>query len=147
MGALSPRDTSRGTVGELAVMVDYSRPSKRGRKVWGDVVPWGRVWRLGADFATHVVFSTDARIGDADVAAGTYTLWMLPDERGTSQLIINRQTRIFGTNYNPSHDLVRIPLRREAVSPAIERLVVEVEAGRLWIRWDDLAWSVALARR
>jgi hypothetical protein len=146
MGALSPRDTARGSVGVVTVMVDYSRPSKRGRKIWGEVVPWDKVWRLGADFATHVVFSGDVRVGDADIPAGTYTLWMLPSENGEAKLVINKAVRIFGTNYRPADDLVRIPLRRDGKAVA-ERLTIGVSDGRLRIHWDDAEYSVAIVPR
>jgi hypothetical protein len=146
MGALSPRDTARGTAGTVSVMVDYSRPSKRGRKIWGEVVPWDKVWRLGADFATHVVFSSDVRVGDTDIPAGTYTLWMLPSEAGESKLVVNKAVRIFGTNYNASNDLARIPLRREGKLVA-ERLTISVSDGRLRIHWDDAEYSVAVVAK
>jgi hypothetical protein len=147
MGALSPRDTARGSTGSVNVLVDYARPSKRGRTIWGDVVPHGKVWRLGADFATHVVFSGDVTLGEAAIPAGTYTLWMLPAADGTAQLIVNKQVRIFGTNYNPGNDLVRIPLRRESARAPVERLTIEIADGRFWIRWDEVAWSAPVTPR
>ena len=149
MGALSPRDNSRATVGNVTIVVDYSRPSQRGRTIWGDVVPWGRVWRLGADLATHVQFSGDIRVGDADIPAGRYTLWMLPVESGESQLIVSKSVNVFGTQYNPANDFVRIPMRREAESAASrqERLTIDVADGRLRVRWSDIAWSVPLLAR
>jgi hypothetical protein len=145
MGPLSPRDSAVGSVGATQVVVSYSRPSKRGRRVWGEVVPDGRVWRLGADMATEVRFSTDVRVGDVAVPAGSYSLWMLPAADGSAQLIVNKQARIFGTQYNPAHDLARIPLVRRATPEPVERLTLEVSGQRLLIRWDDAEWSVALA--
>ena len=149
MGALSPRDTSRANVGNVAVVLDYSRPSQRGRNIWGDVVPWGRVWRLGADFATHVQFSGDVRIGDAEIPGGRYTLWMLPVESGESQLIVSKSVNVFGTQYNPANDLVRIPMRRELEPPASrqERFTIDVADGQLRVRWSDLVWSVPVQAR
>jgi len=144
VGALSPRDTARGSIGTATAMVDYSRPSKRGRRVWGEVVPWGKVWRLGADVATHIVFSADVRVGGVDVPAGTYTLWMLPQETGESQLIISKLTRVFGTQYNPTQDLARIALRRDEARGVIERVTIDFADGRLWIRWDNVVWSTSV---
>jgi len=145
-GTLSRRDTTRGTVGDASVLIDYGSPAKRGREIWGQLVPWGRVWRLGADFATHMVLSADMRIGDTTVPAGTYTLWMLPELNGTSYLIVNRRTRIFGTGYPPADDLARIPLQHGPLSPPSERLTIEVRDGRLRINWDNRAWSVPVTR-
>lgn len=146
MGALSPRDSVRGTIQGVEFTIDYSRPSRRGRAIWGDVVPWDRVWRLGADMATHVTLSAPARIGGVEVAAGRYTLWLLPSAGGTAQLIVNRQVNVFGTNYDPRQDLVRIPLERGALDPQVERLTIAVENDRLWIRWGDASWSVVVSR-
>jgi hypothetical protein len=143
-GAMSPRDSTSGSVGNVRVKVTYARPAQRGRRIWGDVVPWGRVWRLGADLATHVSFSGDVRIGDVPVPAGTYTLWMLPIGPGRAELIVNRQTQIFGTAYNPEHDLARIPLTSLARPAATERLTIRVSEGRLTVEWAELAWSVAM---
>jgi hypothetical protein len=142
MGAMSPRDSARGTIQGIELAFDYSRPSRRGRVLWGDVVPWDRVWRLGADMATHMTLSAPARLGGTDVPAGRYTLWMLPSERGQTLLIINRRVNIFGTNYDPASDLVRIPMERQALDAPVERLTLAVEAGRLWVRWGDAAYSV-----
>lgn len=141
-GALSPRDTARGAVGTAQFLVDYSRPSSRGRRVWGDVVTWDKVWRLGADRATHFTTSADLRIGNVDVPAGSYTLWLLPSEKGQSMLVVNSQTNIWGTAYQPSRDFARIPVTRSALSPPVEKLTIAIEGGALWIRWDDAAWSV-----
>jgi hypothetical protein len=145
VGALSPRDTTRASVGTSSVLIDYSRPSRRGRDIWGDVVKWGTVWRLGADFATHLVLSDTMTIGGATVPAGAYTLWMLPIKDGPSLLVINKQTRIFGTAYNAAHDLVRVPLQRSEQRESTERLTLAVEAGSLRIRWGTLEWSTPIA--
>jgi hypothetical protein len=142
MGAMSPRDSARGTILGIEFAFDYSRPSRRGRVLWGDVVPWDRVWRLGADMATHVSLSAPARIGGTSVPAGRYTLWMLPTERGQTLLIINRRVNIFGTNYDPASDLARIPMERVALDAPVERLTLAAEGGRLWVRWGDAAYSV-----
>jgi DUF2911 family protein len=147
MGAISPRDTTRATIDGATITVDYSRPAKRGRVVWGEVVPWNRVWRLGADVATHFTTSANLRVGDADVPAGAYTIWMLPFEGDSARLIINSQTRIFGTNYNAARDFARVPLRRTMNPVAVERLTINVEGGFLWIRWDDVSWSVPIASK
>jgi hypothetical protein len=145
MGALSPRDSARGRVGSLTVSVDYSRPLRRGRIIWGQVVPWNSVWRLGADVATHITFSAPAKIGGVAVPAGSYTLWMLPSETEASMLVLNKRIRIFGTQYNASEDFARIPLERSPLSQVVDRLTLAVEDDRLWIRWGDAAYSVTMA--
>ena len=79
----------------------------------GGLVPYGQVWRTGANAATTLVTPRDLRIGDTPVPAGTYTLYTLPGE-SEWQLIINRQTGQWGTEYDQAQDLARIPMQRGA---------------------------------
>jgi hypothetical protein len=145
MGLISPPDTVRATVGSAYLTLNYSRPSKRGRVIWGGLVPWERVWRMGADFATHLTTSAELTIGAAVIPAGRYTLWMLPSQHGESLLIVNRQINIFGTQYNPAQDIIRIPLQRGPASAPIERFTLAIESERLRISWDTAEWWVPLA--
>jgi hypothetical protein len=147
MGAMSPLDTVRANVGTAAITIAYSRPAKRGRVVWGSLVPWGSVWRFGADFATHITTTQDLMFGTTMVPAGRYTLWMLPSEQGESMLIVNKQVNIFGTAYKPAGDLARIPLQRTTLRAPVERFTLAVEQGRLWVRWDISAWSVPVVAK
>ena len=142
-GVLSPRDSTKATLGAASLTIDYSRPSVRGRRIWGDVVPWDRVWRLGADMATHFTTDVDLVMGGATVPAGRYTLWMLPSET-TPQLIVSRLVNVFGTNYNPAQDLVRVALTRRSATKVAERLTLDVQGGALNVRWADAVWSVPI---
>ena len=144
MGAMSPQDTVRVKVGTADVMVTYSRPSKRGRVIWGELVPWNAVWRFGADFATHISTSADLMFGSTVVPAGRYTLWMRPSEQG-SELIVNKSVNIFGTNYNPANDLVRVPLNRSELRAPVEKFTLQIVDGQFMIWWDQTGWSVPVA--
>src|SRR5690349_28291 len=75
IGSLSPRDTTRAMVGDASILIDYSRPAQRGRNVWGDVVQPEKVWRLGADMATHFSTTGDLAFDGLRLPAGRYTLW------------------------------------------------------------------------
>ena len=145
-GALSPRDTVKSTIGGSDITLAYGRPAARGRRVWGDVVNYGKVWRLGADYATQITTTKDLRVGDADIPAGSYTLWMLLSETGESKLIVNSAINIFGTQYNPAKDFTRITLTR-APSAATERLQLSAEGGALSIRWGDAVWSAPIVAK
>jgi hypothetical protein len=145
-GALSPRDSTKATVGAAHLTIDYSRPAVRGRRIWGDVVPWNAVWRLGADMATHFTTDVDLVIGDTTVPAGRYTLWMLPSE-SAPRLIVSRAVNVFGTNYDPSRDLARLPLTRRTSGEFAERLTLSFPDGTLAIHWADVVWTVPVAPR
>jgi hypothetical protein len=150
IGALSPRDTVEVEVHGARFTVEYGRPSKRGREIFGAVVPWGRVWRTGANLATLLVTWRDVVIGGVTVPAGRYTMWTLPTD-STWQLIINRQTGQWGTVYDPALDLARIPMQSRRVDAPVEQLTIRVEqrpvGGELLIAWDTLVVSVPFSPR
>ncbi len=141
---LSPRDTLRASIGGANFTVTYSRPMKRGRVLFGETVPWGEVWRTGANEATHFHTDKNLEIGGTPVPAGTYTLWTIPRPEGWT-LIINKQTGQWGTMYDPAQDLARIPMHDEAPEARTEQLTISLEPGDagavLRLRWDDReAW-------
>jgi hypothetical protein len=142
-GALSPRDSVIGIIGTATVSIDYSRPARRGRTIWGDVVRPGVVWRLGADIATHFATPADLMIGDTRIPVGRYTLWMLYRADGSGLLVVNSKVNIFGTGYDPRADIARIPLTRQDRQPPAERLTLSVTGRALEIAWGDVRWSVA----
>jgi hypothetical protein len=149
LGTLSPRDTVRGTLGTAEVRVDYGRPSRRGRVIFGQVVPWDVVWRMGANAATHLHTPVDLVIGGADVPAGTYTLWMLPSP-GAWKLIVNRQTGQWGTDYHPDRDLVRVDASVETLPAPVETLTLAIaptaSGAELRVEWDRTRARIPIAR-
>ncbi|MCA0375765.1 MAG: DUF2911 domain-containing protein [Gemmatimonadetes bacterium] len=142
-GALSPRDSVPFTVGRASGAIVYARPAARGRSIWGGVVPWDRIWRLGADFATRLHLTDTLQIGPARIPAGEYTLWMLPSPT-QPLLVVSRLQRVFGTQYTPAQDLVRVPLAVDTGVPPTERLTLAVRDATLTIAWGDRTYRVAL---
>src|SRR5262249_37783594 len=88
---LSVRDTMHAQIGNVMFTVDYSRPLLRGRKLLGDMLPYDRVWRTGANEATQFTTSAPIKLAGLQVPAGTYTLWTVP-HTDEVDLIVNRQT-------------------------------------------------------
>jgi len=146
LGQLSVRDTARATVGSAEVWVDYGRPLKRGREIFGNIVPWNAVWRTGANAATQVNTSADLVIGGATVPAGKYTLWTLPTPSGW-KLIINKQTGQWGTEYHSEQDLVRVDTKVETLATPVEQLVIAFEPGIMTVTWDKTRVSVPVAKK
>jgi DUF2911 family protein len=147
MGVPSTRDTVRAVVGGANVSIDYGRPAKRGREIWGKLVPFDTVWRFGANAAAQLTTDHDLEINAAIVPAGSYSIWLLPSA-GQSYLIVNSQTGQWGTMYDSSKDLVRIPVSRHVVAgPREERFRVTIEAGRLLMVWDDGGFEVPLGAK
>lgn len=149
LGTLSPRDTARGALGDAELWVDYGRPAKRGREIFGRVVPWNLVWRAGANAATHFHTPVDLTVGGAAVPAGTYTLWVLPTPDGWT-LIVNRQTGQWGTMYDEARDLVRVDLEVETLPEPVELFTIAIEpagdGALLRLSWDRTRASVPIAR-
>jgi hypothetical protein len=144
----SPRDVARAEVAGATVTVDYGRPSMRGRRIFGGLVPFDQVWRTGANEATAFRSSADLEIGGVRVPAGSYTLYSLVREGsggavGEWTLIINRQTGQWGTEYDQSRDLARIPMRVTRLERPVEQFTVRVTPesgtrnGRLLMMWES----------
>lgn len=138
-GELSGRGGGEFTLDGVSVKLDYGTPVKRGRAIWGALVPWDRVWRTGANRATHFTTAGDLMIGDLRVPAGEYTLFSIPRADGGT-LIINRQTGQNGQQYDPARDLGRVELRTATLAEPVEVFTISVEpradGPALRLMWD-----------
>ncbi len=147
IGIASPPDSVRTTLGGAHLALDYSSPRRRGRMILGGVVPYGRVWRTGANAATTLFIEQPMTIGNTLLPAGGYSLWTLPTALGVD-LIINRQTGQWGTDYDSSRDLARVSMRVTAAATPDENFTITIigsgATGELRIRWDTFVWSVPL---
>ena len=144
----SPRDTAEARIADDRIYVDYGRPSMRGRTIMGDLVPYGQVWRTGANAATTLVTTRELRIGGTSVPAGTYTLYTLPGESAW-QLIINRQTGQWGTQYDQAQDLARVPMQVGRTPSPVEQFTIALEPGggnvlNLVMTWENTRASVPM---
>ena len=129
-----------------SIVIDYSRPSIRGRRIMGGLVPYGRVWRTGADDATSLKTPVDLEIGGVRVPAGNYTLYSLPSETSW-KLIINKQTGQWGTEYDQSQDLARVDLVKTPLSTPLEQFTIEFvkkgsDSAELILEWETTKLSV-----
>jgi hypothetical protein len=141
----SLRDAVLAEVNGARFAVEYGQPSKRGRVIWGTLVPWSRWWMPGADEGTTFTTSAPIELGTLAVPAGDYTLYTAPSADAFA-LIINRETGLFHTVYRPERDLGRVVLTQSATSGPVERLTFAIEArpgggGVLKLIWDDREYS------
>ena len=148
VGQLSPRDTAWGQLGAARLMVDYGRPSRRGRVVFGQVVPWNRVWRTGANAATQFTTDMPISIGGHPIPPGRYSLWTVPRRDGAT-LILNARTDQWGTDYDPSLDVARIEMARETLPHPVERFTIGIDpaaaAGVLRLSWETTGYLVSIS--
>src|SRR5688572_18148018 len=112
--------------GPSRMIIDYGQPHARGRTVFGELVPYGQVWRRGAKWATTLMLDVAMRIGQRNLPRGEYTLFLLP-RRDRGELIVSEETRQWGTDYDPSRDFGRTAVRRRDLSQAIESLTITLE--------------------
>ena len=150
LGTLSPPDSVRASVAGASIAVRYSRPSMRGRVIFGNVVPWNEVWRTGANQATVFETSADLVIAGAPVPAGKYSLWTLPSPGGW-KLIVNRNTGQWGTDYDAQYDLARLDMKVEPLRQPVEQFTIAIEPsgkrGVLKLEWERTRVSVPVTRK
>ncbi len=145
---LSVRDTTRASIGNATFLVDYSRPLARGRTLLGDVISYDRVWRTGANAATQFTTSAPITLAGLSVPAGTYTLWTVP-RVGRVDLIVNKQTGQWGTEYGRAHDLGVARMTSDSVSAPTEQFTISIQAtgdrrGTLAMAWGNFRWTAPI---
>lgn len=144
IGVASPPDSVRATVAGVRVGIDYGSPRMRGRRILGALVPYDTVWRTGANAATLFRIDGDLAVGGVRVPAGTYSLWTVPHHAG-AELILNAQHGQWGTEYDRTRDVVRVPLRVTVVSTDQEHFAIDVTPdGEMRFRWSTFVWTARL---
>ena len=140
----SPHETVEYKVGTATVTIVYGRPYLKGRST-DTLAPVGKVWRTGADEATTLKTDKALQIGTLAVPAGTYTLYTLPGSPW--QLIVNKQTGQWGTQYTEAQDLGRVPMTAGTLPSPAEQLVVAIVGSNLEIHWGTMKQSVAISAK
>ena len=138
---VSPHESTSATIAGKKITIEYGRPYKKGRKIYGGLVPFGEVWRTGADEATKLTTEADLMVGDMHVAKGTYSLFTIPSEKGWT-LILNKVADQWGAfKYDQSQDLGRTPMKVTQRDAPLEQLSITIESagdkGTLKVAWDQ----------
>jgi hypothetical protein len=133
------------------ITVDYSSPRANGRKVFGELVPYGQVWRAGANEATTFVTTTDLKVGGKDVPAGDYTIFTVPEQNKWT-LVISKKTGEWGTAYpGPAEDLVRVDMKASKTSAPVENFTIAFDKGAsgctLRMEWETTRASVEVVKK
>lgn len=129
-----------------AINVDYSSPRAKGRKIFGSLVPYGQVWRAGANEATTFVTAGDINVGGKAVPAGNYTMFAIPGEDKWT-LVISKKTGEWGTAYpGPENDLARIDMKVSKTSAPVENFTIAFDKTgngcTMRIEWENTRASV-----
>jgi len=150
---VSPHETISATIDGNRVTVVYGRPFSKDpktgapRKIWGALVPAGKVWRTGADEATLFITQQSLVLGGVAVPAGAYTLFTLPAADGSAKLILNQQVGQWGTQYDEMHDLARVDLKKDVLTSPVDQFTITLSKGAsgggvLVLQWESTQYSV-----
>jgi hypothetical protein len=139
----SPKDTVTSKIGNASVEVVYSKPSAKGRKVMGDLVPFGEVWRTGANEATTISFDKGVTIEGQKLAAGKYSLFTIPGENEWT-IIINSDPKQWGAyKYKKEKDVLRVTVKPTKTN-FTETFTIAVEKSGLSLKWEETEVNVSI---
>lgn len=146
----SPRAEVHQRIAGTDVEIRYHRPSRRGREIFGGLVPWDRIWRTGADSATRISFSTPVRFGDTPVDAGAYELFTIPGRDEWTAILQEERSRWGAYAYDPANDVARVTVPARALAEPVESLRLELAelrpaAAELRIEWERTGAAVPIA--
>ena len=133
----SPPATAKGTIGKMDVEVNYHAPSARGRTIMGDLVPYGQVWRTGANNATTISFSSDVKVEGKSLPAGKYALFTIPGESEWT-IIFNKVTEQWGSfNYDEDEDALRVSVKPSKTGEFVETFHIDVVGDGVTLAWEN----------
>ena len=154
---LSPHETVTATIDGDELKLVYGRPYTKHpqtgevRKIWGGLVPYGKVWRTGADEATLLTTEKPIEIGGYSLAAGTYSLFTVPAEDGTAKLVINKKTGQWGVPYKEdeekANELARVDLKKTELDKEVNQFTMAIEpqgggGGVIKMMWEKTQYSI-----
>jgi hypothetical protein len=154
---ISPHETIGAVIDGNKLTIVYGRPytkdPKTGeiRKIWGGLVPYGKVWRTGADEATLLTTEQPIAMGQTTIPAGTYSLFTLPVENGPSKLIVNKKTGQWGIPYNEknevTNELARVDLKKDTLDKTVDQFTMAIEknpsgGGVIKLMWENTQFSL-----
>lgn len=141
---VSPRVTTKGKSVEVA----YGQPSKKGRVVFGELEPYGKVWRTGANKSTEITFAKDTDFGGKQVKAGSYSLFTIPQEKEWTVILSSRLGQSGAFEYKDSEDVLRVKAPVKKLNTLVEKLTFKIDdksnGGDLTIMWDQTSVTVPM---
>ena len=140
----SKNGKTEGTIDGVEVTLEYGRPNVKGREIWGGLVPYGKIWRTGADEATTVSFSADVTVGGEKVKAGTYGLFTVPGEKEWT-FVFNSVAEQWGTyDYDSGKDVLKVSATPSAAEHT-ESMELVIDGSSVVLRWEKLAVGFEVA--
>jgi hypothetical protein len=141
----SPPAKAEGTIDGVKVTIDYHQPSAKGRKVMGGLVPYGEVWRTGANNTTSIEFSGPVKIEGQALPAGKYALFTIPGENEWT-IIINKTIKWGHYDYKQSEDVLRVKVKPSKTDSMVETFNIAVEKDKVTMKWENTVVSFKVAK-
>lgn len=136
----SPAETVAGKIKDATITINYGSPSVRGRKIWGELVPFDAVWRAGANDATTFETDKDLIIEGSKLPAGKYSFFIIPNEKETT-IIFNKEAKQWGAyKYDEKKDQLRVKVAPKKASSSVEKLVYVINSNDVVLSWDN--WNI-----
>ncbi len=140
----SPRKNVSGKVGAATITIDYGSPAVKGRKIWGELVPYNEVWRTGANEATTFTTDKDITVEGKKLPAGTYAFFAIPTDKDWT-IIFNKTAKQWGAyKYSDKDDALRVVVKPTKSAALNERLTYTVNAKGIVLSWENLDVPVAI---
>jgi hypothetical protein len=146
-----PASTNCGFTDGKTITVDYSSPRMNGRKIFGELVPYGKVWRAGANEATTFVTTTDLSVGGKTVSAGSYTIFTIPNADKWT-LIISKKTGEWGVPYpGEANDLLRVDMTASKLPSPVENFAIALDSAggacTMHLDWETTRASITITEK
>jgi Protein of unknown function (DUF2911) len=137
----SPPAKATAKIGGANVSITYNQPAVKGRKIWGELVPYGKVWRTGANNATVFETDKDLKVEGKVLKAGKYALFTIPAEKEWI-IVLNKKSEQWGSyDYSEKEDALRVTVKSEAANDMTERMTFDIKDGKVHLMWEKLKVS------
>ena len=139
----SPPEVVTGKINDATISINYGSPSVKGRKIWGELVPFNKVWRAGANEATTFETNKEIMIEGSKLPAGKYSFFIIPNET-ESIIIFNNEAKQWGAyKYKDKYDQLRVTVKQQITSSPVEKLTYTITENGIVISWDN--WNIPIA--
>ena len=134
---LSPKETVEATIDGVKTKIVYCRPSAKGRKIMGSLVPYGDIWRTGANEATSIEFDKPVKIEGKDLPAGKYALFTVPNEKEWTIVINKNYDQMGAYNYSADQDVLRVNVKPTATDKFVEMFTISTGKDKVNLEWEN----------
>jgi len=139
----SPAATATGKINGASISINYSSPSVKGRVIWGELVPFNKIWRAGANAATTIESDKDLVVEGQKLPAGKYSFFVIPNEK-ECVIIFNKVAKMSGTNnYDEKEDQLRVTVKPQIADSSTESLVYNINKNSIVLSWEK--WNIPIS--